>query len=377
MLDDFLRHTLALAVFPVVEVAVVLRERQRASEVAVRNVGVQRIAVALELEGEPLELVHLLGWRHRGNERRVAGFLGLGDLVEASVLEVHKQATLAAVKVRIDCLLECDEQAVIERVALRVRAVQAAVTSVAVEDRNAVLLERVCQQVGVPTSGGESNHHKGWLALAFVVTAVTLAVVYLCSDRPGRVALEQRALDVVDGVREDGTTPGRVVGWLDQVADRAEEAWTAGATEVCLQGGIDPKMPVTGYADIVRAIKARVPGMHVHAFSPMEIANGVTKSGMSIADWLISLREAGLDTIPGTAAEILDDDVRAVLCPDKVSSEEWLEAHRTAHRVGLRSNVTMMFGAVESPESWARHLVITRDLQAETGGFTEPKLSSA
>ncbi|MBV9353625.1 MAG: bifunctional FO biosynthesis protein CofGH [Mycobacterium sp.] len=156
-----------------------------------------------------------------------------------------------------------------------------------------------------------------------------------------------------------------------QVADRAWEAHVAGATEVCMQGGIDPELPVTGYADLVRAVKERVPSMHVHAFSPMEIANGATKSGLSIREWLISLCEAGLDTIPGTAAEILDDEVRWVLTKGKLPSSMWVEVITTAHEVGLRSSSTMMYGHVDSPRHWVGHLNVLRKIQDRTGGFTE------
>ncbi|WP_082950368.1 MULTISPECIES: bifunctional FO biosynthesis protein CofGH [unclassified Mycobacterium] len=157
----------------------------------------------------------------------------------------------------------------------------------------------------------------------------------------------------------------------DEVADRAWEAHVEGATEVCMQGGIDPELPVTGYADLVRAVKARVPSMHVHAFSPMEIANGVTKSGLSVREWLISLREAGLDTIPGTAAEILDDEVRWVLTKGKLPTSEWIDIVTTAHEVGLRSSSTMMYGHVDSPRHWVAHLNVLRGIQDRTGGFTE------
>ena len=156
-----------------------------------------------------------------------------------------------------------------------------------------------------------------------------------------------------------------------EVADRAWEAHVAGATEVCMQGGIDPELPVTGYADLVRAVKQRVPSMHVHAFSPMEISNGVTKSGLSIREWLISLREAGLDTIPGTAAEILDDEVRWVLTKGKLPTSMWIEVVSTAHEVGLRSSSTMMYGHVDTPKHWVGHLRVLRDIQDRTGGFTE------
>lgn len=158
---------------------------------------------------------------------------------------------------------------------------------------------------------------------------------------------------------------------VGEVADRAWEAHVAGATEVCMQGGIDPELPVTGYADLVRAVKARVHSMHVHAFSPMEIANGVTKSGLSIREWLIGLREAGLDTIPGTAAEILDDEVRWVLTKGKLPTSLWIEIVTTAHEVGLRSSSTMMYGHVDSPRHWVAHLNVLRDIQDRTGGFTE------
>ena len=157
---------------------------------------------------------------------------------------------------------------------------------------------------------------------------------------------------------------------VDEVADRAWEAHVDGATEVCMQGGIDPELPVTGYADLVRAVKKRVPSMHVHAFSPMEIANGVTRSGLSIREWLTSLREAGLGSIPGTAAEILDDEVRWVLTKGKLPTSMWIEVVST-HEVGLRSSSTMMYGHVDTPRHWVGHLNVLRDIQDRTGGFTE------
>jgi FO synthase len=138
-----------------------------------------------------------------------------------------------------------------------------------------------------------------------------------------------------------------------------------------MQGGIDPELPVTGYADLVRAVKKRVPSMHVHAFSPMEIANGVTRSGLSTREWLTSLREAGLDTIPGTAAEILDDEVRWVLTKGKLPTAEWINVVTTAHEVGLRSSSTMMYGHVDTPKHWVGHLNVLRGIQDRTGGFTE------
>ena len=158
---------------------------------------------------------------------------------------------------------------------------------------------------------------------------------------------------------------------LDDIADRAVEARSVGATEVCLQGGIHPDFDGEYYIDVTRAVKAAVPDMHVHGFTALEVTEGARRLGESLPSYLARLRDAGLRTLPGTAAEILDDEVRAVICPDKINSEEWLHAHRSAHQVGLNSNVTIMFGTVEHPRSWARHLLVTRELQRETGGFTE------
>jgi FO synthase len=157
----------------------------------------------------------------------------------------------------------------------------------------------------------------------------------------------------------------------EQVADRAEEAWRDGATEVCMQGGIDPRLPVTAYADLVRAVKARVPGMHVHAFSPMEIVTGAAKAGVPVRDWLVQLREAGLDTIPGTAAEILDDEVRWVLTKGKLPAQTWIDVVTTAHELGIRSSATMMYGHVDNPRHWLGHFRVLAGIQDRTGGFTE------
>ncbi|MEU6831829.1 bifunctional FO biosynthesis protein CofGH [Nocardia beijingensis] len=157
----------------------------------------------------------------------------------------------------------------------------------------------------------------------------------------------------------------------EEVADRAWEAHVDGATEVCMQGGIDPDLPVTGYADLVRAVKQRVPSMHVHAFSPMEIVNGASRGGQSVRDWLVALKEAGLDTIPGTAAEILDDEVRWVLTKGKLPTSAWIDVITTAHQVGIRSSSTMMYGHVDNPKHWVGHLRVLRGIQDETGGFTE------
>ncbi len=158
---------------------------------------------------------------------------------------------------------------------------------------------------------------------------------------------------------------------VEQVGDRAVEAWEAGATEVCMQGGIDPQLPAEAYFDLVREVKSRVPGMHVHAFSPMEVVNGASRTGLSIRDWLIAAKESGLDTIPGTAAEILDDDVRWVLTKGKLPASAWIEVVTTAHDIGLPSSSTMMYGHVDHPAHWVAHLKLLARLQEQSGGFTE------
>ncbi|MEE1938385.1 bifunctional FO biosynthesis protein CofGH [Streptomyces sp. TRM 70361] len=158
---------------------------------------------------------------------------------------------------------------------------------------------------------------------------------------------------------------------LEQVADRARQAWEVGAVEVCMQGGIHPDLPGTAYFDLVRAVKERVPGIHVHAFSPMEVVNGATRTGLSIRDWLTAAKEAGLDTIPGTAAEILDDEVRWVLTKGKLPAATWAEVVTTAHELGIRSSSTMMYGHVDQPRHWLGHLRLLARIQQETGGFTE------
>jgi FO synthase len=158
---------------------------------------------------------------------------------------------------------------------------------------------------------------------------------------------------------------------MDQVADRAEEAWRDGASEVCMQGGIDPALPSTAYADLVRAVKKRVPGLHVHAFSPMEIVTGAAKAGVDVKEFLTELRDAGLDTIPGTAAEILDDDVRWVLTKGKLPAAAWVEVVTTAHLLGIRSSSTMMYGHVDHPRQWLTHFRVLAGIQDRTGGFTE------
>ncbi|GAA3739912.1 bifunctional FO biosynthesis protein CofGH [Micromonospora maritima] len=265
---------------------------------------------------------------------------------------------------------------------------------------------KITRPVGVPGSGGADADLRAGLRLAADDPAALLtpaheakALALFGADGPALDALCRIADDVRrDTVGDDVTyvvnrninfTNVCYVGCrfcafaqresdadafrlsLSQVADRAEEAWAAGATEVCLQGGIDPKMPVTGYADIVRAIKARVPGMHVHAFSPMEIVTAAAKAGVPVREWLGMLREAGLDTIPGTAAEILDDDVRWVLTKGKLPAAAWVDVVSTAHELGIRSSSTMMYGHVDHPGQWLAHFRVLAGVQDRTGGFTE------
>jgi FO synthase len=158
---------------------------------------------------------------------------------------------------------------------------------------------------------------------------------------------------------------------LEEIASRTREAWAKGATEVCLQGGIHPRYTGQTYLDILGAVKAAEPGMHVHAFSPLEVSQGAQTLGVPLADFLRRLKDEGLGSLPGTAAEILDDEIRDLICPDKVNTGEWLEVIRTAHKVGLRTTSTIMFGHLEQPIHWGRHLAAVRDLQLETGGFTE------
>ena len=158
---------------------------------------------------------------------------------------------------------------------------------------------------------------------------------------------------------------------LDDIARRAAEAWELGATEVTLQGGIHPNFDGNYYVDVTHAVRDAAPELHIHGFTALEVTEGAQRLDEPLRDYLLRLKAAGLSSLPGTAAEILDDEIRAILCPDKINTEQWLECHRTAHEVGLRSNITIMFGSVERPRNWARHIVRTRALQRETGGFTE------
>ena len=156
-----------------------------------------------------------------------------------------------------------------------------------------------------------------------------------------------------------------------EIERRVSEAWSRGATEVCMQGGIHPQYTGQTYIDIVKRVKTAVPGIHVHAFSPLEVWQGAETLGLSLEEFLNELKEAGLDTLPGTAAEILDDEVRTIICPDKINTSQWLSVMKAAHKVGFQTTATIMYGHVDKPINWARHLRRIRDLQLETGGFTE------
>ena len=157
----------------------------------------------------------------------------------------------------------------------------------------------------------------------------------------------------------------------DEIVSRVLEAESLGATEVCLQGGIHPSFDGEYYVDVATLVSQAAPNMHIHGFTALEVLEGSRRLGEPLVDYLARLKDAGLKSLPGTAAEILSDDVRAEICPDKINTEEWLMVHETAHSIGLRSNITIMFGSVERPRHWAKHLVLTREVQKRTGGFTE------
>ncbi|MBT2210684.1 MULTISPECIES: bifunctional FO biosynthesis protein CofGH [Actinomadura] len=158
---------------------------------------------------------------------------------------------------------------------------------------------------------------------------------------------------------------------LQQVGDRVDEAWDAGATEVCMQGGIHPDLPGTAYFDLAREVKRRAPDIHLHSYSPMEVVNGASRADMSIREWLQAAREAGVDSLPGTAAEILDDDVRWVLTKGKLPTDQWVEVVTTAHELGMPTTSTMMYGHVDTPAHWVAHIKLLRSIQERTGGFSE------
>lgn len=158
---------------------------------------------------------------------------------------------------------------------------------------------------------------------------------------------------------------------LEDVGRKTREARERGATEVCIQGGLPRNLPPFYYRDVLRAVKSAVPEMHAHAFSPMEVDYGVELTGMSVRDYFLMMKDAGLDTLPGTAAEILSDDVRHIVSRNKLSTARWREIVTTAHECGIRSTSTMMYGHVESPEHWVDHILLLREIQSQTGGFTE------
>lgn len=173
------------------------------------------------------------------------------------------------------------------------------------------------------------------------------------------------------GAREGAGREAPFLLELEEIARRVAEAQEQGATEVCLQGGIHPAFTGDFYVEVVRAVKAAAPGVHVHAFSPQEVWQGAESLGVAVGDFLRRLKDAGLGSLPGTAAEVLDDGIRRVLCPDKIDTARWAEVVVAAHRLGIPTTATMMFGHVDSPASWARHLAVVRRIQEETGGFTE------
>ncbi|MCZ4262374.1 5-amino-6-(D-ribitylamino)uracil--L-tyrosine 4-hydroxyphenyl transferase CofH [Limimaricola sp. G21655-S1] len=234
-------------------------------------------------------------------------------------------------------------------------------------------------------SGGEVSTEEG-VAL-FRAEGTDIDAVYRTADTLRRRANGDRVSFVVNrninftnicymGCKFCGfakRTEDKSAEWLEpaQIVERAQQAWDRGATEVCIQGGLHPKMEGTYYREIIRAIKTALPGMHIHAFSPFEIWYGASKTKMSYRDFLTDLKEAGLDSMPGTAAEILDTEVRMQLTTNKLSAERWVEIIRTAHEVGIPTTATIMYGHVDAPEHWAAHIALLRDIQKDTGGFTE------
>ncbi|CUH98637.1 5-amino-6-(D-ribitylamino)uracil--L-tyrosine 4-hydroxyphenyl transferase CofH [Leisingera aquaemixtae] len=233
--------------------------------------------------------------------------------------------------------------------------------------------------------GGEVSEAEG--IELFRATGADAEAVYAVADTLRRRANGERVSFVVNrninftnicymGCRFCGfakRSEDKDAEWLEpaQIVERAQEAWDRGATEVCIQGGLHPKMEGTYYRDIVRAIKAALPDMHIHAFSPFEVWYGASKTKMSYHDFLADLKEAGLGSMPGTAAEILDTEVRLQLTKNKLSAEKWVEIIRAAHEVGIPTTATIMYGHIDGPEHWAAHIRLLRDIQKDTGGFTE------
>ncbi|MBY6059567.1 5-amino-6-(D-ribitylamino)uracil--L-tyrosine 4-hydroxyphenyl transferase CofH [Leisingera daeponensis] len=233
--------------------------------------------------------------------------------------------------------------------------------------------------------GGEVSEAEG--VELFRTTGADAEAVYATADELRRRANGDRVSFVVNrninftnicymGCRFCGfakRSEDKDAEWLEpaQIVERARQAWDRGATEVCIQGGLHPKMEGTYYRDIVRAIKAALPDMHIHAFSPFEIWYGASKTKMSYHDFLADLKDAGLGSMPGTAAEILDTEVRMQLTKNKLSAEKWVEIIRAAHEVGIPTTATIMYGHIDAPEHWAAHIRLLRDIQKDTGGFTE------
>ncbi|KIC29574.1 5-amino-6-(D-ribitylamino)uracil--L-tyrosine 4-hydroxyphenyl transferase CofH [Leisingera sp. ANG-S5] len=233
--------------------------------------------------------------------------------------------------------------------------------------------------------GGEVSEAEG--TELFRATGADAEAVYAAADELRRRANGDRVSFVVNrninftnicymGCRFCGfakRSEDKDAEWLEpaQIVERAQQAWDRGATEVCIQGGLHPKMEGTYYRDIVRAIKAALPDMHIHAFSPFEIWYGASKTKMSYHDFLADLKAAGLGSMPGTAAEILDTEVRMQLTKNKLSAEKWVEIIRAAHEVGIPTTATIMYGHLDRPEHWAAHIRLLRDIQKDTGGFTE------
>ncbi|WP_027234027.1 5-amino-6-(D-ribitylamino)uracil--L-tyrosine 4-hydroxyphenyl transferase CofH [Leisingera caerulea] len=233
--------------------------------------------------------------------------------------------------------------------------------------------------------GGEVSEAEG--VELFRATGADAVAVYAVADELRRRANGDRVSFVVNrninftnicymGCRFCGfakRSEDKDAEWLEpeQIVERAQEAWDRGATEVCIQGGLHPKMEGTYYRDIIRAIKAALPDMHIHAFSPFEIWYGASKTKMSYHDFLADLKDAGLGSMPGTAAEILDTEVRMQLTKNKLSAEKWVEIIRAAHEVGIPTTATIMYGHIDGPEHWAAHIRLLRDIQKDTGGFTE------